>query len=179
MNPAPKAIIPPTTPETYLTGQIALNIPAPEGTCGDWHAEAIFDNPNANIARHRAGGAGMFYNTNPLLRNLGIHECSQWFIQKHHPVPGPVYAANHYRAILDMVINAWAKNRVPAPMSFFDYISESRHQMEFLKILREIPKKVSPRTPGCVRLLAADGTPHRIQTLARIIKANRLPITQP
>jgi hypothetical protein len=67
MKPRGKAVIPPTSMECYLTGNVALNIPAPEGSNGDWHALAIFENPQTRLERFRGGGAGMFFDTNPLL----------------------------------------------------------------------------------------------------------------
>jgi hypothetical protein len=35
-------VLPKTTLTCYLTGMTALNIPAPEGTTGDWHFEESF-----------------------------------------------------------------------------------------------------------------------------------------
>jgi hypothetical protein len=128
------ALIPPTTRETYLTGQVALNIPAPEGTCGDWHALALF-NRNTDLSRFRGGGAGMFVNTNPLFGDTGIHECSTWFLDRNHPVTGPVYAANHYRAIIDIIIDCWKNGITPASVSFNDYITEEHHQKQFWEMI--------------------------------------------
>lgn len=83
----------------------------------------------------------MFHDTNAWLGNTGIHECGQWFIRRGHGVSGPVWSANHYRALLDMVIDCWAKGRVPAPVAFFDYVAMPRHQAQFLSLLHGVQGK--------------------------------------
>ena len=59
------AVFPETSPTRYLTGMVALNIPAPEGTGGDWHFWGIFDSPrfpnNLPLA-----GESLEWNTNAL-----------------------------------------------------------------------------------------------------------------
>jgi hypothetical protein len=136
------ALIPPTTRETYLTGQVALNIPAPEGTCGDWHKHAIFMQ-GGDLTPWLGGGKGRFFNTNPFLGDMGIHECSTWLVNQgyHNLKNQQVFAANHYRAIMDQVIHEWHNGNIPPPVTFHDYVSEKKHQKEFLKLLDQMGKK--------------------------------------
>jgi hypothetical protein len=90
-----------------MSGMTALNVPAPEGTGGDWHRTSIFGNPKAKL--NLAGESPpAFVNTNPILDAYGIHECSAQLreIGLFVPEDKKVYSANHVRAVLDMVIHA-------------------------------------------------------------------------
>ncbi len=97
--------IPPTSVAHYLTGYTALNIPSPEGT-GDWHTETVF----RGAFGHRPGPfhvAGRNYpGSTPWLGAEGVFDCRERLIEFGFPVPeGPVWAADHYRAIADHVLS--------------------------------------------------------------------------
>lgn len=93
-----------TSPQRYLSGMAALNIPSSKGT-GDWHLIETFFRPHQQRSRLFIAGAGCEADTTPLLADQGVFECSailnEWGIP--HP-PGTVYAATHARAIADMVL---------------------------------------------------------------------------
>jgi hypothetical protein len=127
------AAIPTTSPAVYLTGMAALNIPAPEGTGGDWHRTSIFGNPKLRLPV--AGDVpNALVDTNPILGSYGIHECSDELRAMGVPIPSgqKVYCANHIRAILDLVIHASDGQR---PLNFLqagDFL-DNEEQMHLLK----------------------------------------------
>src|SRR4051794_10608739 len=111
--------IPATSPTRYLTGACALNIPAPEQTTGDWHFQNVFF--ISPLPPQIAGeGEDTLVNTNPIFGAYGIHECSEVLKKLGLSLPenAPVYAANHYRAILDLLISS-ARAERPA-----DYLAQ-------------------------------------------------------
>ena len=139
------AAIPTTSPEVYLTGIAALNIPAPEGSGGDWHRTAVFGNP-----KFRLPVAGdvleAIVNTNPILGAYGIHECSASLRIFGIPIPAgqQVYCANHIRAIVDLVIHA-AETRQPTNLlQAGDYLDTD----EQFKLLREAVTMALERLDG-------------------------------
>ena len=95
-----------TSPAVYLSGTTALSIPAPEGTGGDWHLTTILHDPQSKL--FVAGDSPKaFINTNPILGAMGIHECSQTLRAFGAALSQQtkVYAANHVRAILDLLLH--------------------------------------------------------------------------
>lgn len=120
-SPSPhQAFIPETSPEYYIYGMAALNIPAPENTFGDWHFMGIFGDPEVKI---RLAGVGpeAEINTNPLFGSDGVHECSQTLREMGIQIPEGklVYSANHYRALLDLVLHF---KETPAPVPLHDFL---------------------------------------------------------
>lgn len=99
--------IPPTSKTRYLTGACALNIPAPERTTGDWHFQNVFF-VSPQPAQIAGDGPDTLVNTNPIFGAYGIHECSDVLRKLGLALRdgAPVYAANHYRAILDLLISS-------------------------------------------------------------------------
>jgi hypothetical protein len=99
-----KNVIPETTPLRYLSGLAALNIPSENGT-GDWHMVETFMKPKTESARLFVAGVGCADDTTPLLSSEGVFDCSKVLDRFKIPHPkGAVFAANHARAIADMVI---------------------------------------------------------------------------
>lgn len=103
-----------TTPTHYISGKHALNLPAPEGTSGDWHMRAVFyditgDNSSLSLL---LAGDGETLNTNHIYGSYGIYECTDAMKRCGLNVPEGTenYAANHFRAILDMVYNTLKKH---------------------------------------------------------------------
>ena len=137
--------MPETSPTRYLTGMVALNIPAPEGTGGDWHFWGIFDSPrfpdNLTLA-----GEGLEWNTNALFGDYGIHECSEELRRRGVIVPDgmPVYSANHYRAILDMLYDSIEKGQVPQYLAIDDWLDTEEQKKEFFRILDRFLSNCSP-----------------------------------
>jgi len=107
-NPVRQVPIPHTTPGHYITGIPALNLPAPEGTSGDWHFYAVYydtvDNNGGTSVVLQLAGDGEVLNTNNIYGRYGIYECSAAMKKYGLIIPNrKAYAANHFRAILDML----------------------------------------------------------------------------
>jgi hypothetical protein len=97
--------IPATSSERYITGIYALNIPAPEGTTGDWH-DVFYWRQGIDRPRTILLGGGDEVDTNAVYGDLGVYEGRAQLVAKGLTVPvgvTEVYVANHFRAILDLV----------------------------------------------------------------------------
>ncbi len=102
---------PKTSKAHYLTGLTALNIPAPEGT-GDWHFAETFEGFAGRPPGPYQLAGETLINTQPLLGDMGIFDARPRLEPYHLELPpGPVYAADHYRAIADMVLNAVVRDQ--------------------------------------------------------------------
>ena len=93
-----------TSKENYITSIAALNIPSLEGT-GDWHFSACFvQHGDIKTSQHIAGIDTV--STYSQLGDYGIYDCFD-ILKKYGASPMPkkmmVYAANHYRAVTDMI----------------------------------------------------------------------------
>lgn len=147
------ALFPQTRPTRYLTGMVALNIPAPENTGGDWHFWGIFDSPrlpdNLTLA-----GEGLEWNTNSVFEDYGIHECSEALRQRGIPISEEtrVYSANHYRAILDMLYHSVAKGQVPRYLTIDDWLDTEEQKKEFFRLLDRFHPKLSSSEKELVSL---------------------------
>lgn len=95
-----------TTKQQYITSIAALNIPCPEGT-GDWHFSDCFIQHDSFVPKQQIAGIDTL-STYDLLGDFGIFECSQ-ILKKYGASPLPegkkIYAANHYRAVVDMIFD--------------------------------------------------------------------------
>ena len=100
--------IPETSPTNYISFERALNLRLPdddEFLTGDWHFEtSFFGYPEPTYAP-LAGRKGLV-NTVPALQSLGVRDMGRT-IAEHgiKPYDGPVWVANHYRAIADMAMH--------------------------------------------------------------------------
>lgn len=104
MDVAKQNIIPcDLSPERYISGMAALNLPAPEGTSGDWHFLNLFYN-NKPREVFIAGEKGVV-DTRHIYGTYGVYECSNALRSRglHSSSTNPSYAANHFRAILDLI----------------------------------------------------------------------------
>jgi hypothetical protein len=117
-------VLPKTTPARYLTGMTALNIPAPEGTTGDWHFEESFWGRGDIRPKIFVAGEGRALNSNAIWGALGIYDCSDILRAKGIAiaVEERVYAANHCRAILDMIHNAIKRKKYPHHIAVDDWL---------------------------------------------------------
>ena len=107
--------IPPTTPRQYLSFNRALNLREPGEATGDWHFKVMFfcaaDEPPkmATLA-----GEGKEIDTTPSLGDRGVRDMSHELARrKVKAMAGPIYVANHYRAIADLALAELIKGRVP------------------------------------------------------------------
>lgn len=98
--------IPLTSESRYIGGIAALNLPSSIFT-GDWHMEETFFQPRKKLMRSFISGEGCITNTNALLGNIGIYDCTQLLEELRIPYQGSAaYAASHARAITDLVLVA-------------------------------------------------------------------------
>jgi len=142
-TPSP-SLMPETSLVRYVTGMVALNIPAPENTGGDWHFCGIFDSPRFpdNLT---LGGEGLDWNTNPVFGNYGIHECSEILRSRGIFIsPGiRVYSANHYRAILDMLYRSVSSGRIPRHLEIEGWLDSDEQKRTFFGLLDQFLPKFS------------------------------------
>ncbi|NOR69628.1 MAG: hypothetical protein GQ532_08040 [Methylomarinum sp.] len=91
-----------TNPDNYITAIAALNIPSDKGT-GDWHFFENFMIHDDVIPTQKVAGIDTL-STKKWLGNTGIFDCYE--VLKECGLKSDkqkIYAANHYRAIADMV----------------------------------------------------------------------------
>ena len=103
--------------ERYISGIHALNLPAPEGTSGDWHFSSVFyrdsDSRASNIVM--IAGNGERFDTNQIFGNYGIYNCNKTLENVGLKAQGEIsYAANHYRAILDLLYEEIKNGNYPS-----------------------------------------------------------------
>ena len=101
-----QAIIPDNLSESrYISGIEALNLPAPEGTSGDWHFwNVFFRRKKEHVEVVTVAGEGEKLNTNHIYGNYGVHGCENVLRERGLEFEGSApHAANHFRAILDLL----------------------------------------------------------------------------
>lgn len=132
--------IPPTSPERYLTGFEALNIPLADGTAADWRFHEVFvacEGP-AHVA-----GAG-YPPTSVFFGGYGIRECGDQLRKMGRAdVLGPVWAADHVRAILDLVAKSVMERRLPDHVPADDLLDREADRAELRRKVAEFRAKVS------------------------------------
>jgi hypothetical protein len=139
-----RMILPKTTTTCYLTGMTALNIPAPEGTTGDWHFEESFFGRNGIKPKFFVAGNNAALNTNPIWGGLGIYECGYLLRAKGIAISENVYTANHCRAVLDMLYNAVQHKEYPHHIIIDDWLdidSERKRLLDSLPVLNDFLKE--------------------------------------
>ena len=114
-------LIPETSPTSYISFERALNLRLPddeEFMTGDWHFEtSFFGYPEPTYAP-LAGRKGLV-NTVAALGSLGVRDMGRQ-IADHgiKAYEGPVWVANHYRAIadiaMDRLLGPWPHEVLPA-----------------------------------------------------------------
>ena len=127
--------IPDTSPTRYISFQFALNLKFPWEFSGDWHFEAMFF--GYKEPRYaRVAGTGTAVDTNPSLGSKGVRDMAQvladWKVRPHS---GPVYVANHYRAVADLALWELQEGEGPA-LTEADKINDwirTQQEMETLK----------------------------------------------
>lgn len=138
-------MLPKTTPNHYITGITALNIPSPEKNSGDWHFFESFYGRNERVAKIMLAGEGEAINTNTILGDLGIYECSSTLKEAGIPLPEPekIYAANHYRAILDLLYHSVKDDYYPYHIDIQDWLDTIEQHSAFFKMLTLFKKKLT------------------------------------
>jgi len=141
--------IPPTTPESYVSFNRALNLRLPEEDTGDWHPITAFFCHSEEYPRKRASlaGVGCPVDTTPSLGTKGVRDMSE-ILERQEIMDnsGPVWFANHFRAIADLAmlylptgliakavsvqtINQWLDTEVQIQTLTSEYLSPLRDQI--------------------------------------------------
>jgi hypothetical protein len=95
--------IPDTDKARYITGFHALNLPDVEGIAADWHFLTTFALSKKPV---RVAGVN-FPDSSWVFGSFGIRECGSALRSLgRYDVVGLVWAANHARAVLDLVHNS-------------------------------------------------------------------------
>ncbi|MEH6822720.1 MAG: hypothetical protein V7629_02270 [Motiliproteus sp.] len=101
--------LPQTSRRHYLTGKTALNIPSERGT-GDWHFFEVFQGTHGRPPGPFFVAEKDLLDTSELLQDEGIIECSRALKAQGAQANHPVYAADHPRAMADMLYSAIKKD---------------------------------------------------------------------
>jgi hypothetical protein len=121
-----------TSPEFYLSGLAALNLPSPTGS-GDWHFQSVFS--EHGYTRGFYAGIGAEVNTNSLFESFGIEECSQTLKNLGIEFDGEkAYAATHPRAIADLLADSLLRGRQTNFIVLDDWLNECQdlHNLNLL-----------------------------------------------
>lgn len=130
------SLLPDTSRSLYLTGMTALNIPSPNGTGGDWHFNEAFYGRGSIKPKIFLAGEGEALNTNDILHDFGIYECSSILRKAGIPIAKQekVYAANHYRAVLDMLYRCVRLLKsYPSHLDIDDWLDDEQQKKNLLE----------------------------------------------
>ena len=106
--------IPETSLSRYISFFQALNLRYRDENTGDWHFRDSFYQYAGDGRSALVAGEGCDVNTNQALGPRGVREMAEIVeAQNIRANIGPVYVANHYRAIVDLVVLELDKRRVP------------------------------------------------------------------
>jgi hypothetical protein len=133
--------LPHTSERNYITGKAALNVPNEDGSFADWHFDEVFLSGRGKI---RIAGKDAPETVN-LLGNYGIRECSGVLRRFGVSVQTDekVYAANHIRALLDMVLTSLAKNRIPEHVTIEDMLDTTEEREELRTQVNQLKQKIT------------------------------------
>lgn len=99
------ARIPVTTGTRRLSHHAALNLQLAREYSGDWHGNAPFVTPKDRPRTLHFAGPGAIAETAPGLGSKGVGNMAHLLEGKYIPPGcGPVWVANHYRAIADYAL---------------------------------------------------------------------------
>lgn len=130
-----QVIIPRTSPLHYLGGMAALNLPSPLGT-GDWHMEQTFFRQRDKRSRSFISGIGCATDTTALLGDAGVYDCTNIINDLQIPHESePVFAANHARAIADLVISSILRGIVPNHIQLDDWMPRASDKQDVFDLL--------------------------------------------
>ena len=106
--------IPATTPERYISYKHALNLRLPGEDTGDWHFDSAFFGGEGD-RRAPLAGVGEAVNTVLALGSHGVRDMGDVLARQGVREPnGPVYVADHYRAIADLAMLELSIGRIPS-----------------------------------------------------------------
>ncbi|MDU8350553.1 hypothetical protein RYA05_01470 [Pseudomonas syringae pv. actinidiae] len=129
-------MIPPTSPTCYVSGISALNIPSDSGT-GDWHTFATLRRPTLRKIPLLLAGEGQDFNSNAMFDSKGVVDCTGQCTKYGIPFEvSPVYAANHIRALADMVVYYAGLKMNIASIPLDDWLNTETERRELFELLR-------------------------------------------
>ena len=142
--------IPATSRRHYLGGMAALNLPSPTGT-GDWHMEQTFFRQREKRSRSFISGAGCLTDTTPILGDTGIYDCTAVLDDLGIPHEGvSAYAANHARAIIDLVLAAVLRGASPDFVVLDDWMPRDRDKQKVFDLLTKALGHLNAEQQGAV-----------------------------
>ncbi|HRJ74268.1 MAG TPA: hypothetical protein PLS03_18725, partial [Terrimicrobiaceae bacterium] len=122
------------SPETYISGMMALSIPDEGRIGGDWHFAAALCRKGSLV--QSAGSMGTLTNTNAIFGDRLVENKSGILEQRGINVAGSnVYCALHPRAIADLLHHSLKQNIFPAHVSLDGGIFEEEIEFELLDSL--------------------------------------------
>ena len=99
-------LIPPTSPTSYISFRRALNLSAPGEHTGDLHFQEYFFGYVEPTVAPLTGPGGIVDST-PSLGTKGVRDMGKVIADEGiQPYNGPVYVANHYRALADIALDS-------------------------------------------------------------------------
>lgn len=130
-----ESVVSNTTPDNYITAIAALNIPSDEGT-GDWHFFENFMIHDDVIPTQQVAGIDTL-STKQWLGNTGIFDCHEILLECGVSLLNKkVYAANHYRAIADMVYdNVKRGYSIKDTISLNDWLPELHEKKKIYELV--------------------------------------------
>ncbi len=130
--------IPATSRNRYLGGLSALNLPSPAGT-GDWHMTETFFIPRKKRPLSFICGDGCVVNTNHIFGNTGIYDCTEILDElriRHESAIA--YAANHARAIADLLLVAVIRRQPTNHVVLEDWMPGKENSKEVYESPRQL-----------------------------------------
>lgn len=99
-------LIPPTSPTSYVSFRRALNLCLPDESTGGLHFQDYYFGYVEPTVTPLAGPGGRVDST-PSLGSKGVRDMGRIIADhKIRPYNGPVYVANHYRALADIALSS-------------------------------------------------------------------------
>ena len=143
--------IPVTTRTHYISFEAALNLRLPGEETGDWHYSVAFFTDISNPWKVALAGEGEWPDTTPSLGSKGARNMAHLLADEIIPRDcGPVWVANHYRAIADYALmDASVPGRRTrgkyCPVHTINQYLDTRDQIEHLveEYLRPLGKQLS------------------------------------
>ncbi|WP_439258481.1 hypothetical protein [Lonepinella sp. BR2271] len=136
--------IPKTSPETYVSSIVALNIHSPDGT-GDWHSAASLDD-DAFPLDFYLYGVNQKRNTNHLLGQLGIIDGTQRLNQLgYYPENTPVWVADHPRACVDYLYSSGLQTGIIDSAILDDWFPSFEDKQRVYALLDELEPKLNAK----------------------------------
>lgn len=125
-----------TSQDHYITGLSALNIPCEEEGTGDWHFRNHYFPNESGMPKQLLAGKD-YLSTNEWLGNEGIYDCypilKDWGVDVK---PRKIFAANHYRAVVDMVFHHLKSGgNIKKTISLNDWLPEAPEKQSVYQLL--------------------------------------------